>query len=112
MKRFCASLILLALTIAVAVGTQYKTVTLTNDLLHIIREETPPQTVVQWWDENGAWLMALLPHAQIEEIQAAVASLPADAAISDAWYRLRRAELAQTVETLRDSLEFNLQNIL
>ena len=111
MKRFICALVLLCITVTGAALSSRKTVALCNDFLDVMQSDAPPETLVQWWDANGTWLMVLLPHAQIEDVKIMIERLPADKAVSEELYRVRRNELRHTVTVMRDAQVFNLQNI-
>lgn len=84
---------------------------MSDELIDIIDSAAAPKELYDWWDNESKWFLVLLPHEKVEEIEAMIERLDGTQENSDDLYDSLRLELKYKVETLKESMALNLENI-
>ena len=106
MKRFCCALITLALTISCAAVLNGKIIKSADEITRKIDEKNYAE-IADLWEENKLIFSLLLPQEKTEKINTLITETDKKNTPSD---RLR--ELKNEMLGIRDSFEFNLENVL
>ena len=106
MKRFFCALVVLSITITAALTLNRKIIAVSDEISEAIGEENR-EKIVSLWEDSKVIFSLLLPQSTKERIQIIINDVKEKSAPAD-----ELKELKNEIESVKDSLILNFENIL